>query len=255
MSARVGHSRHSARHTRPVCGRGYETYTDDELAFLSSNGQPPSLEWSRQNFNLVSTQNSPIVVMRNGTRTFEAFRWGLVPFWAKTVQAASKYSLINARGEEVAEKRTYARLFQRRRCVVALSGFYEWRREDRTKPPFAIHLQDRSVMCVAGVWDRWQPAGEPDPTFARLLPPSWRRVTPKRPTCARCCSTPSHADPTATWPVTPDKGEGLDDMMARRAPVAQLDRAPGFEPVGRGFKSLRAHHFLRTFRRSAGVFL
>jgi hypothetical protein len=26
------------------------------------------------------------------------------------------------------------------------------------------------------------------------------------------------------------------------APVAQLDRAPGFEPVGRGFKSLRAHH-------------
>ena len=50
-------------------------------------------------------------------------------------------------------------------------------------------------------------------------------------------------------------GEGLDDMMACRAPVAQLDRAPGFEPVGRRFKSLRAHHFFRTFRRSAGVFL
>ena len=28
------------------------------------------------------------------------------------------------------------------------------------------------------------------------------------------------------------------------APVAQLDRAPGFEPVGRGFKSLRARQFL-----------
>ena len=26
------------------------------------------------------------------------------------------------------------------------------------------------------------------------------------------------------------------------APVAQLDRAAGFEPVGRGFESLRAHH-------------
>ena len=26
------------------------------------------------------------------------------------------------------------------------------------------------------------------------------------------------------------------------APVAQLDRATGFEPVGRGFESLRAHH-------------
>jgi putative SOS response-associated peptidase YedK len=69
-----------------VCGRGYETYTDDDLAFLSSNGQPPSLEWLRQNFNLVSIQDSPVVVMRNGTRTFDAFRWGLVPFWVKTVQ-------------------------------------------------------------------------------------------------------------------------------------------------------------------------
>ena len=28
------------------------------------------------------------------------------------------------------------------------------------------------------------------------------------------------------------------------APVAQLDRATGFEPVGRGFESLRAHQIL-----------
>ena len=32
------------------------------------------------------------------------------------------------------------------------------------------------------------------------------------------------------------------DMIPHCAPVAQLDRAPGFEPVGRGFKSLRARH-------------
>ena len=32
------------------------------------------------------------------------------------------------------------------------------------------------------------------------------------------------------------------------APVAQLDRAIGFEPIGRGFESLRARHinFVRT---------
>jgi hypothetical protein len=28
------------------------------------------------------------------------------------------------------------------------------------------------------------------------------------------------------------------------APVAQLDRASGYEPEGRGFESLRARHFL-----------
>ena len=29
----------------------------------------------------------------------------------------------------------------------------------------------------------------------------------------------------------------------RNAPVAQLDRASGYEPEGREFESLRAHHF------------
>jgi hypothetical protein len=29
-----------------------------------------------------------------------------------------------------------------------------------------------------------------------------------------------------------------------RGPVAQLDRANGYEPLGREFESLRAHHFL-----------
>jgi hypothetical protein len=42
-------------------------------------------------------------------------------------------------------------------------------------------------------------------------------------------------------------------MMSQCAPVAQLDRAPGFEPVGRGFKSLRAHQpSRRAIRRRYG---
>jgi hypothetical protein len=42
-------------------------------------------------------------------------------------------------------------------------------------------------------------------------------------------------------------------MMVARALVAQLDRAPGFEPGGRGFESLRARqpslaNFVRELR-------
>ena len=42
-------------------------------------------------------------------------------------------------------------------------------------------------------------------------------------------------------------------MLRPDAPVAQLDRAPGFEPVGRGFKSLRARHITRIDSRQAPV--
>src|SRR5271165_6883623 len=38
-------------------------------------------------------------------------------------------------------------------------------------------------------------------------------------------------------------------FILNRAPVAQLDRASGYEPEGREFESLRAHHFpLRIHR-------
>ena len=143
-----------------MCGRAYQTYTNAELACLDDHGKSPELDWLAPNCNLAPTETSPVVLVRDDTRVFEPFRWGLVPSWAKSIQATSKYALINARGEEITEKRTYAEPFQQRRCVVPLSGFYEWKREGRSKRPFAIHLRDRPVMAVAGVWERWQPPGE-----------------------------------------------------------------------------------------------
>ena len=38
-------------------------------------------------------------------------------------------------------------------------------------------------------------------------------------------------------------------MPPHKAPVAQLDRVPGYEPGGRTFESCRARHFF-TFRAS-----
>ena len=41
-----------------------------------------------------------------------------------------------------------------------------------------------------------------------------------------------------------ESGSVPERVLRPDAPVAQLDRAPGFEPVGRGFKSLRARQTL-----------
>ena len=34
----------------------------------------------------------------------------------------------------------------------------------------------------------------------------------------------------------------IDNKRLNKAPVAQLDRVIGYEPIGREFESLRAHH-------------
>lgn len=143
-----------------MCGRAYSTYTAEELAFRYLNKRSPKLPWFpdlKPNYNLSPTQLAPVVLENDGERVLELMRWGLVPSWAKSVADASKYSLINARGEEIDQKRSYKGPFERRRCIVPLSGFYEWVREDvKNKRPFAIYRKDKGIMSVAGVWESWK---------------------------------------------------------------------------------------------------
>src|ERR1019366_790028 len=60
-----------------------------------------------------------------GERTLGAFRWGLVPGWAKDPSAVR--STFNARAETVATKPTFRSAFKRWRILVPVDAFYEWK--------------------------------------------------------------------------------------------------------------------------------
>lgn len=144
-----------------MCGRDYSTYTDEELAYRYLNKR--SWKWPKEiptfksepNFNMCPTQTTHGLLVLDNKIQFHEMRWGLVPGWAKTVKDADKYSMINAKAEEIAEKRSYKNAFQMRRCIIPVSGFYEWKRTQDAKRPFAIHLKDKSIMSLAGIWERW----------------------------------------------------------------------------------------------------
>lgn len=140
-----------------MCGRAYKTYTDEELYIRYLNTRLRRNPLGKPNYNFCPTQLSPIVVAGDGVRQIREMRWGLVPFWAKDVKSASKYSLINARSEEVFEKRSYQVAILKRRCILPLSGFFEWKRpDDAPKVPYAIYLKDEPIMSVAAIWERWE---------------------------------------------------------------------------------------------------
>jgi putative SOS response-associated peptidase YedK len=64
--------------------------------------------------------------------------------------------MINAKAETVAEKPAFREAFKSRRCLIAADGFYEWKKLDtKTKQPYAIAMQDRSMFGFAGLWERW----------------------------------------------------------------------------------------------------
>lgn len=52
--------------------------------------------------------------------------------------------------------------FARRRCLVPIEAFYEWKKFDaKTKQPYAMSLAGDGFMALAGLWENWKsPAGE-----------------------------------------------------------------------------------------------
>ena len=104
-------------------------------------------------YNIAPGQEAPVVV-REAAKTQTTMRWGLVPSWAKDPAIGNK--MINARAETITEKPSFKRLIERRRCLVLADGFYEWRKEERSKVPMRFVLKSREAFAFAGLWDRWR---------------------------------------------------------------------------------------------------
>jgi len=142
-----------------MCGRVYQTYSDEELYFRYLSTRPDmSLDWSPV-YNLCPTQDSPIVRIAFGELRIDRMRWQLVP--AKELAFSTKLSTINARSEGVFSSSLYRDLIVRQRCIVPVSGFYEWKRSGEIRRPFRIYLRDEAIMSIAGIWDTWH-QGTPD---------------------------------------------------------------------------------------------
>jgi putative SOS response-associated peptidase YedK len=64
--------------------------------------------------------------------------------------------LINARAETILEKPSFREAFRSRRCIVPVSGFYEWVRVAKgAKQPFYFYLKEKEVFGFAGLWEEW----------------------------------------------------------------------------------------------------
>ena len=79
--------------------------------------------------------------------------WWLTPYWSPTPKP--RYATFNAKAETLAESRVFREPFRRRRCVVPVAGFYEWRRRGDLRQPFHVHSQSGALL-LGGVWDRWR---------------------------------------------------------------------------------------------------
>jgi putative SOS response-associated peptidase YedK len=87
-------------------------------------------------------------------------RWGFLPHWYKTPTDGPL--LINARAETIAAKPAFRDAARARRCLVPVSGFYEWTKDaEGNRLPWYFTPADGGPLVLAGVWQVWDKAEVP----------------------------------------------------------------------------------------------
>ena len=109
-------------------------------------------------YNIAPQQKIAAIVRDPDTRLV-GMRWGLIPSWAIDMKIGNR--MINARSEKVAESRVFKPSFERRRCLIPVSGFYEWQKAGKIKRPMTIRMTSKQPFTLAGIYSTWKaPSGK-----------------------------------------------------------------------------------------------
>ena len=141
-----------------MCGRYALNISGDDLAIEFAAGIKDAA-FTPSNWNISPTTTIPFISeSKNGstTRAINLASWGLIPSWAK--DSSRQANAINARVETVSEKPTFREAFKSRRCLVPVSGYYEWATElgrYRPKQPFFISNKENKTLAIAGIYEEW----------------------------------------------------------------------------------------------------
>lgn len=107
----------------------------------------------------VSAFNAPPLPIINDRtpNKIKFFQWGLIPFWVKNGEQADEIrnKTMNARAETLFEKPSFREPIRKRRCLVIMDGFFEWREVGGGNYPHYIKMKDDSAFAIAGIWDAW----------------------------------------------------------------------------------------------------
>lgn len=143
---------------------GYELEADPEAIVRAFRVEPSQGELPLPAFTAgerYPRQQGLIVVAHRDEhvgelRQLRSARFGLVPYFAKDPREGDKY--FNARGETVHERPLFRRAFERRRCLVPVTAFYEWQKRSTVKAAlrYSYRAAQGEFLALAGIWDTWR---------------------------------------------------------------------------------------------------
>jgi putative SOS response-associated peptidase YedK len=152
-----------------MCGRFTRNYTWAQIhAMYSLTSVPSNVQPS---FNVCPTDTVDVVVRGDDKRILLPMRWGLIPGWWKKPLKEMRVATFNARSDTIATKPMFRESFDRRRCLIPASGYYEWVTAlDKSKHPVYFTRADGQPMTIAAIQDGWlNPEGELIRSCAKVI--------------------------------------------------------------------------------------
>lgn len=142
-----------------MCGRYTHKLTWQQIVALyrlTAPEVPPNSY--RENYNTAPTHVMPIIRPLDDGREAVMAIWALIPHWVRDL-SKPVYNTINARADTIREKPTYKTPFEKRRCLVSATGWYEWKKlNSKQKQPY--HLQPVTpTWAFGGVWNFYKGDG------------------------------------------------------------------------------------------------
>ena len=135
-----------------MCGRFTQERPASDLAEIFA-AEPLADELGAR-YNVAPTDDAFVVVQREARRALTAYRWGLIPHWSTDLKGGSR--MFNARAETITASPAFREAFRRRRCIVPVDSFYEWKREGTVRQPYRVTRADGLPLALAGLWAGWR---------------------------------------------------------------------------------------------------
>jgi len=96
--------------------------------------------------------------------------WGLIPRWTKDEAAAKelRQMTLNARRETVYDKPSFRDAIVKRRGLLPVNAFVEWRQDGKIKQPHLVRLRGSELFTLGCIWEEWtnKISGEQQQTFS-----------------------------------------------------------------------------------------
>ena len=100
-------------------------------------------------YNICPGQNISVIF------NYEFHNYVLPSTWGYSIvnnDIGKKQLVINSRIETINTKLLFKESFLKRKCIIPINGYYEWKIENNKKKPFYIKLGDSELIFLAGIW-------------------------------------------------------------------------------------------------------